>query len=306
MVNKDVIGTIGRTPMVRLSRLEKVLDLAGEIYAKVEATNPGGSIKDRVALAMVNDAEHRGVLKEGGTIIEPTSGNTGVGLALIASARQYKAILVMPDSMSIERQKLLQFLGAEVVLTPGSGGMAGAIAKAKLIHAEIANSFIPQQFENPVVEQVHYDTTGPEIFKQMNGEVDYYVAGVGTGGTVSGGSRFLKEKSPSVITIAVEPASSAVLSGSQKGLHKIQGIGAGFIPKNYHQEMVDQVLSVTDADALKMQKLLATTEGLLAGISSGAALSASVEMAKKAENKGKKIVVILPDTGERYLSSMSF
>jgi len=306
MVNKDVTGTIGNTPMVRLSHLEQKLGLEGNLYAKIEARNPGGSIKDRVALAMIDDAERRGVLTKGGTVIEPTSGNTGVGLALIASARQYKAILVMPDSMSVERRKLLYLMGAEVVLTPGSEGMPGAIAKAKVIHEGVPNSFIPQQFDNPVVEQVHYDTTGPEIFEQMDGQVDYYVAGVGTGGTVSGGSRFLKEKIASVITVAVEPASSAILSGGQKGPHKIQGIGAGFIPKNYHKEMVDQVMTVTDADALAMQKLLATTEGLVAGISSGAALAASVELAKKKENKGKKIVVILPDTGERYLSGMEF
>jgi len=306
MTKKDVTGTIGNTPLVRLARLEQVLGLEGNLYAKLESTNPGGSIKDRVALAMVDDAEKKGLLKEGGTLIEPTSGNTGVGLALIASARQYKAILVMPDSMSVERRKLLYFLGAELVLTPGSEGMPGAIAKAKELHEETPNSIIPQQFENPVVEQIHYDTTGPEIFEQMDGKVDYFVAGVGTGGTVSGASRFLKEKLASVITVAVEPSASAILSGGKKGPHKIQGIGAGFVPGNYHKEVVDQVLSVTDADSMDMQKLLAKTEGVLAGISSGAALAAAVELAKKAETKDKNIIVVLPDTGERYLSNMSF
>ncbi len=290
---------IGSTPLVDLS------DLANgnaTVLGKYEATNPGGSIKDRIARAIVEEAEKTGRLAPGGTIIEPTSGNTGVGLAMVAAERGYKLILTMPETMSIERRKLAAAYGAEIVLTPGSAGMKGAIAKADELHEATPGSIIAGQFVNPANPLAHYQTTGPEIWADTEGEVDVIVAGVGTGGTVSGTAKFLKEKKPGVRAVAVEPAESPVLSGGQPGAHKIQGIGAGFVPKNYDAEVVDEVLPVASADAIATKKQLSEKTGLLVGISSGAAVNAALQLAARPEFAGKTIVAILPDTGERYLS----
>ncbi len=290
---------IGSTPLVDLS------DLANgnaTVLGKYEATNPGGSIKDRIARAIVEEAEKTGRLAPGGTIIEPTSGNTGVGLAMVAAERGYKLILTMPETMSIERRKLAAAYGAEIVLTPGSAGMKGAIAKADELHEATPGSIIAGQFVNPANPLAHYQTTGPEIWADTEGEVDVIVAGVGTGGTVSGTAKFLKEKKPGVTAVAVEPAESPVLSGGQPGAHKIQGIGAGFVPKNYDAEVVDEVLPVASADAIATKKQLSEKTGLLVGISSGAAVNAALQLATRPEFAGKTIVAILPDTGERYLS----
>ena len=290
---------IGSTPLVDLS------DLANgnaTVLGKYEATNPGGSIKDRIAKAIVEDAEKNGRLAPGGTIIEPTSGNTGVGLAMVAAERGYKLILTMPETMSIERRKLAAAYGAEIVLTPGAQGMKGAIAKADELHESIPGSIIAGQFVNPANPLAHYQTTGPEVWADTEGTVDVIVAGVGTGGTISGTAKFLKEKKPSVTAVAVEPAESPVLSGGQPGGHKIQGIGAGFVPANYDAEVVDEVLPVASADAIATKKQLSEKTGLLVGISAGAAVNAALQLAARPEFVGKTIVAILPDTGERYLS----
>ncbi len=296
---RKIEAIIGSTPLVDLSGL---VDGAATIYGKYEATNPGGSVKDRIARAMLDAAEKDGSLKPGGTVIEPTSGNTGVGLAMLAAARGYKMVLVMPETMSIERRKLAASYGARIVLTPGKDGMRGAVAKAEELRQGTPGAIVAGQFENPANPQAHYETTGPEVWRDTEGTVDFIVAGVGTGGTISGTARFLKEKKPSVKGIAVEPAESAVLEGKPAGSHKIQGIGAGFIPKTYDASVVDEVVPVTSATAIDIKKRLAADYGLLVGISSGAAVAAAVELAKRPENAGKVIVAILPDTGERYLS----
>jgi cysteine synthase A len=296
---RKIEALIGSTPLVDLSGLA---DGAATIYGKYEATNPGGSVKDRIARAMLDAAEKDGSLKPGGTVIEPTSGNTGVGLAMLAAARGYKMILVMPETMSIERRKLAASYGAQIVLTPGKDGMKGAVAKAEELRQETPGAIVAGQFVNPANPQAHYETTGPEVWADTEGTVDFIVAGVGTGGTISGTARFLKEKKASVQGIAVEPAESAVLEGKPAGSHKIQGIGAGFIPKTYDASVVDEVVPVASATAIDTKKRLAADYGLLVGISSGAAVAAAVELAKRPENAGKVIVAILPDTGERYLS----
>ncbi len=296
---KQIEALIGSTPLVDLS------DLANgnaTVLGKYEATNPGGSIKDRIAKAIVEDAEKKGLLAPGGTIIEPTSGNTGVGLAMVAAQRGYKLILTMPETMSIERRKLAAAYGAKIVLTPGAEGMKGAIAKAEELHDATPGSIIAGQFVNPANPQAHYETTGPEIWADTEGTVDAVVAGVGTGGTISGTAKFLKEKNPAVYATAVEPAESPVLSGGKPGGHKIQGIGAGFVPKNYDASVVDEVLPVTSADAIATKKQLSEKLGLLVGISAGAAVNAALQLAARPEFTGKTIVAILPDTGERYLS----
>ena len=296
---KQIEALIGSTPLVDLS------DLANgnaTVLGKYEATNPGGSIKDRIAKAIVEDAEKKGLLAPGGTIIEPTSGNTGVGLAMVAAQRGYKLILTMPETMSIERRKLAAAYGAEIVLTPGAEGMKGAIAKADELHDATPGSIIAGQFVNPANPQAHYETTGPEIWADTEGTVDAIVAGVGTGGTISGTAKFLKEKNPAVYATAVEPAESPVLSGGKPGGHKIQGIGAGFVPKNYDATVVDEVLPVASADAIATKKQLSEKLGLLVGISAGAAVNAALQLAARPEFAGKTIVAILPDTGERYLS----
>ena len=296
---RKIEAIIGSTPLVDLSGL---VGGAASIYGKYEATNPGGSVKDRIARAMLDAAEKDGSLKPGGTVIEPTSGNTGVGLAMLAAARGYKMILVMPETMSIERRKLAASYGAQIVLTPGKDGMKGAVAKAEELRQETPGAIVAGQFVNPANPQAHYETTGPEVWADTEGTVDFIVAGVGTGGTISGTSRFLKEKKPSVKGIAVEPAESAVLEGKPAGSHKIQGIGAGFVPKTYDASVVDEVVPVASQTAIDTKKSLAANYGLLVGISSGAAVAAAVELAKRPENAGKVIVAILPDTGERYLS----
>lgn len=296
---RKIEALIGSTPLVDLSGL---VDGAATIYGKYEATNPGGSVKDRIARAMLDAAEKDGSLKPGGTVIEPTSGNTGVGLAMLAAARGYKMILVMPETMSIERRKLAASYGAQIVLTPGKDGMKGAVAKAEELRQETPGAIVAGQFVNPSNPQAHYETTGPEVWADTEGTVDFIVAGVGTGGTISGTARFLKEKKASVQGIAVEPAESAVLEGKPAGPHKTQGIGAGFVPKTYDASVVDEVVPVASATAIDTKKRLAADYGLLVGISSGAAVAAAVELAKRPENAGKVIVAILPDTGERYLS----
>ncbi len=296
---KQIEALIGSTPLVDLSDLANG---SATVLGKYEATNPGGSIKDRIAKAIVEDAEKQGLLAPGGTIIEPTSGNTGVGLAMVAAQRGYKLILTMPETMSIERRKLAAAYGAQIVLTPGSEGMKGAIAKADEIHEATPGSIIAGQFVNPANPQAHYETTGPEVWADTEGTVDAIVAGVGTGGTISGTAKFLKEKKPGVYATAVEPAESPVLSGGKPGGHKIQGIGAGFVPKNYNAEVVDEVLPVASADAIATKKQLSEKLGLLVGISAGAAVNAALQLAARPEFAGKTIVAILPDTGERYLS----
>ncbi len=297
---------IGNTPLLEVAKIEKEEGLHARVLVKLEYFNPGGSVKDRVALAMVEAAERSGALREGGTIIEPTSGNTGVGLAMVAAAKGYKAVIVMPETMSEERRRLIAAYGAELVLTPGAEGMKGAIAKAEQLLAETPGAIIPQQFENPANPQVHYTTTGPEIWRDTEGTVDILVAGVGTGGTLSGVARALKERKPQVKAFAVEPASSPVLSGGASGAHKIQGIGAGFVPKNYDSSMADGVITVSNDDAFAAARLMARHQGVLVGISSGAALHAALQLARLPENEGKTIVAIMPDTGERYLSTALF
>lgn len=299
-IAKNILELVGKTPLVAVNNIDKG---GAEIFAKLEYFNPTGSVKDRTALAMVNDAMARGVLKEGGTIIEPTSGNTGIGLALVASVKKFRLILTMPDTMSLERRKMLASMGAELVLTDGTLGMNGAIAKALELQKEIPNSFIPQQFENPANPQIHVQTTAKEIWEDTDGKVDIVVACVGTGGTACGIAEGLKNYNKQIQVFAVEPKSSAVLSGEKAGVHKIQGIGAGFIPKIYNANVIDGVVAVADEDAGAMTRKLLKEEGIFAGISSGAAMFAAVEISKKPENVGKKIVVILPDTGMRYLST---
>ena len=305
-IAKQLTELIGNTPLLELNKFSAAKDIATPVIAKVEYFNPGGSVKDRIALAMIEDAESRGLLKPGATIIEPTSGNTGVGLALVSAVKGYKLILTMPETMSIERRNLVKAYGAEVRLTPGADGMKGAIKAAEELRDSIPGSIILQQFENPANPAKHYATTGPEIWQQTDGEVDIFVAGVGTGGTVSGVAKYLKEKKPSVKIIAVEPKSSAVLNGQPSGPHKIQGIGAGFIPKTYSGELIDEVFDVENDDAIRTGREIAQQEGLLVGISAGAALYAASEVAKRSENKGKRVVVLLPDTGERYLSTVLY
>ena len=302
---KSIDELIGNTPLLELLQLKQKKALKANVFAKLEMNNPAGSVKDRVAKAMLDEAERSGKIKPGAVIIEPTSGNTGIGLCALCAARGYKAIIVMPETMSVERRMLMSLYGAEVVLTEGAKGMAGAIEKAKNLAAEIPNSFIPGQFVNPANPAAHLATTGPEIFDALDGNVDIFVACVGTGGTLSGSGAYLKMQNPDIRVVAVEPSSSAVLSGGEPGPHKIQGIGAGFVPDVLDEDIFDQIVAVDDADAFAMLQELAKTEGVLAGISSGAALVAALALAKEEENEGKNIVVILPDTGERYLSSLA-
>ncbi len=297
---------IGNTPLMELSNIKREYGLDANIFAKLEFFNPAGSVKDRVALSMINDAEQKGLLKAGGTVIEPTSGNTGIGLAAVCTARGYKAIIVMPDTMSIERRKLIKSFGAQVVLTDGKKGMKGAIEEAERLKSEIKGSIIAGQFENPANPKAHFETTGPEIYNGLDGKVDIFVAGVGTGGTLSGVGRFLKMKNPDVKVIAVEPQSSPVLSKGEGGSHKIQGIGAGFVPKNLDAEIYDEVITVSDSDAFEYARKICKTEGLSVGISSGAAVCGAIEIAKRKENKDNNIVVLLPDTASRYLSTDLF
>ncbi|MGP6138547.1 MULTISPECIES: cysteine synthase A [unclassified Jeotgalibaca] len=297
---------IGKTPLLELKNAKETLSLKGDVIAKLEYFNPGGSVKDRIAKAMIDDAEAKGILKPGGLVIEPTSGNTGIGLASVAAARGYKTILVMPETMSVERRKLMKGYGAELVLTPGDLGISGSIEKAKELVKDNENAFMPDQFSNPANPKVHYETTGPEIWEDTDGEVDIFVAGVGTGGTISGAGKYLKEKNQEIKVVAVEPATSPVLSKGEKGPHKIQGIGTGFIPKNLNTEIYDEVIAVTNEDAYITARDLGKQEGVFVGISSGAALYAAFELAKRPENEGKRIVVLLPDGGDRYLSIDGF
>ena len=305
-IYKNIEELIGRTPLLQLCHLEKEHNLKAKIFAKLESFNPAGSAKDRVALSMIKDAEEKGILKEGSVIIEPTSGNTGVGLAALGSVRGYRVILTMPDTMSIERRNLLKAYGAELYLTDGAKGMAGAIEKANELAKEIEGGFIPSQFENKANPDAHYRTTGPEIYEDTDGLLDIFVASVGTGGTLSGTGKYLKEKNPAIKVVAVEPSDSPLLSGGIAAPHKIQGIGANFIPETLDRNIYDEVIAVSSDDAFEMGRFLAKREGILSGISSGAALYAALTLAKKAENEGKNIVVLLPDTGERYLSSEMF
>ena len=297
---------IGRTPLLELSRLEKAEGLEARILGKLEYFNPAGSVKDRIAKAMIDDAEARGVLKPGSVIIEPTSGNTGIGLASVAAARGYRIIIVMPETMSVERRQLMKAYGAELVLTEGAKGMKGAIARADELAKEIPGGFIPGQFVNPANPAVHKATTGPEVWEDTDGQVDIFVSGVGTGGTLTGVSAYLKEKKPTVKVVAVEPASSPVLSKGKAGSHKIQGIGAGFVPEVLNQKAYDEVIAVEDADAFAIGKKIGRLEGILVGISSGAAAWAAIQIARRPENRGKTIVALLPDTGDRYLSTPLF
>ena len=297
---------IGKTPLLELTHIEKNLGLKAKILAKLEYLNPAGSVKDRVAKAMIDDAEEKGLLKPGSVIIEPTSGNTGIGLAAVAAARGYRIIIVMPDTMSVERRQLMKAYGAELVLSEGAKGMKGAIAKADELAAEIPDSFIPGQFVNPANPKAHFETTGPEIYADTDGKVDIFVAGVGTGGTITGVGEYLKSKKPEIKVVAVEPATSPVLSKGTAGAHKIQGIGAGFVPKVLDTGVYDEIIPVANEDAFAVGKQIGKAEGVLVGISSGAAVWAAIELAKRPENEGKTIVVLLPDTGDRYLSTPLF
>ena len=305
-VYKSFTELVGNTPLMQLCNIKNEYNLCAEIFGKLEFFNPAGSVKDRVALSMIEDAEQKGVLKKGGTVIEPTSGNTGIGLAAVCTARGYKAIIVMPDTMSIERRKLIQSFGAEIVLTDGKKGMTGAIQKANELKEQISGSIIAGQFENPANPKAHFETTGPEIFDALDGKVDIVVCGVGSGGTVSGIGKFMKSKNKEIKIVAVEPLSSPFITKGEAGAHKIQGIGAGFIPKNLDTNIYDKVVTVSDDDAFEFARAVCKTEGLSVGISSGAALCAAVNEAKLAENKGKNIVVIFPDGASRYLSTELF
>lgn len=305
-VYRKITDLIGGTPLLELTNYEKANELNAKIYAKLEYFNPAGSVKDRIARAMLDDAEEKGLLKPGAVIIEPTSGNTGIGLASVAASRGYKVILTMPETMSVERRNLLKAYGAELVLTEGTKGMAGAIAKAKELAEQTPNSYIPSQFTNPANPAVHLKTTGPEIWADTDGKVDIFVAGVGTGGTLSGVGAYLKSQNPNVKVVAVEPATSPVLSGGTAGPHKIQGIGAGFVPDTLNTDIYDEILPVQNEDAFATGRALARSEGVLVGISSGAAVFAAAQLAKRPENAGKVIVALLPDTGERYLSTPMF
>lgn len=305
-IYKDAAQLIGNTPLVEITKIEKELGLKAKVLVKLEYFNPSGSVKDRIAKAMIEDAEEKGLLKEGSVIIEPTSGNTGIGLAAIAAAKGYRIILTMPETMSVERRNILKFYGAELVLTDGAKGMKGAIAKAQELHSEIENSFIPGQFINPANPKVHRETTGPEIFSDTDGEVDVFIAGVGTGGTVTGAGEYLKSKKSDIKVIAVEPETSPVLSKGTAGAHKIQGIGAGFVPDVLNTKIYDEVITSSNEAAFEASKLLAKKEGISVGISSGAALGIAIELAKKDEYSGKTIVVLLPDSGDRYYSTALF
>lgn len=305
-VYQKIIDTIGNTPLVELSNLESKYNLKARIIAKVEYFNPGGSVKDRIAKAMIEKAEKEGLINKDTVLVEPTSGNTGIGLSMVAASKGLKIILTMPETMSIERRNLLKAYGAELVLTEGSKGMKGAIAKSEELAKEIPNSFIPSQFTNMANPNIHYLTTGPEIFKDLDGNIDYLVAGVGTGGTLSGTGKYLKENKPSIKVVAVEPETSPVLSKGTPGPHKIQGIGAGFVPQTLDTSIYDEIITIGNEEAMEMGKESARTEGLLVGISSGAAIKAAIKLAQREENVGKTIVVILPDTGERYLSTAMF
>lgn len=297
---------IGRTPLLELTHIEKELGLKAKILAKLEYFNPAGSVKDRIAKAMIDDAEQKGLLKEGSVIIEPTSGNTGIGLASVAAARGYRIIIVMPDSMSVERRQLMKAYGAELVLTEGAKGMKGAMARAEELAKEIPSSFLPGQFVNPANPRAHFETTGPEIYEDTDGKVDYFVAGVGTGGTITGTGEYLKSKNPAIRVVAVEPKTSAVLSTGVAGPHKIQGIGAGFVPQVLDTKVYDEIIPVDNDDAFTTGRLVGRKEGVLVGISSGAALWAAIELAKRPDSEGKTIVVLMPDTGDRYLSTPLF
>lgn len=305
-IKTNATELIGNTPLLELVHLEKKYELKAKLLGKMEYLNATGSVKDRIAKAMIEDAEARGVLKEGSVIIEPTSGNTGIGLASVGTSKGYRVIIVMPETFSVERRKLIKAYGAEIVLSEGAKGMKGAIAKANELAEEIPNAFIPAQFDNPANWKAHYDTTGPEIWNDSDGKVDYLVAGVGTGGTITGTGKYLKEQNPDVKVVAVEPASSPVLSGGQPGAHKIQGIGAGFVPAVLDTSVYDEIITVENDDALKTGAEFGKTEGVLVGISAGAALWAGIKLAKREENAGKNIVIILPDSGDRYLSTALF
>ena len=305
-IYKGTLGLIGNTPLVEVTNIEKELGLKARVLVKLEYFNPAGSVKDRIAKAMIEDAEKKGILKEGSVIIEPTSGNTGIGLASIAAAKGYRIILTMPETMSVERRNILKAYGAEIVLTSGAKGMKGAIAKANELAEEIEGSFIPGQFVNPANPAAHRATTGPEIWKDTDGKVDFFVAGVGTGGTLTGVGEYLKEQNPDIKIVAVEPATSPVLSEGKGGPHKIQGIGAGFVPEVLNTSVYDEIFPVENEDAFRIGKLMAKKEGILVGISSGAALYAAIQLAKRPENKGKTIVALLPDTGDRYYSTPLF
>lgn len=301
-IYEEISKTAGNTPIVRINKLGK----AGTIFAKLEFFNPTSSVKDRIAVNMIDDAEKKGLLKPNGVIIEPTSGNTGVGLAMVAASRGYKLIITMPETMSVERRNLLRYLGAELVLTEGKLGMAGAVEMAEKLVKDTPNSFMPQQFKNLANPEIHYKKTGPEIWNDMDGKIDLFVAGVGTGGTITGAGNYLKEKNPDIKIVAVEPETSAVLSGEPRGKHGIQGIGAGFIPDILDRNIYDEIFKISDSDAIKTARLLAQKEGILAGISSGAAMYAAIKLSEREENRQKNIVVMLPDTGERYLSTELF
>ena len=305
-INKGILNLIGNTPLVEVVNIEKKYNLEAKVLVKLEYLNPAGSVKDRIARAMIEDAEEKDLLKEGSVIIEPTSGNTGIGLAAIAAAKGYRAILTMPETMSVERRNILKAYGAEIVLTEGTKGMKGAIAKAEELAKEIENSYIPGQFVNPANPKVHRETTGPEIWKDTDGRVDIFVAGVGTGGTLTGTGEYLKSQNPDVKIVAVEPSSSPVLSEGRSGAHKIQGIGAGFVPDVLNTEIYDEIIKTDNDDAFETGREIARTEGILVGISSGAALNAALQLAKRPENKGKTIVALLPDSGDRYYTTPLF